>query len=228
MALNIWTAGDRVCDSIQLLSPKEDSRPVFRVNAGRPTRQDHGPCLALKREMRLRHLVVVTALGFLACDSGSPANRPVSAAEREAITDTLTRLIAQAYDFSRDGVSERLLSLYPDTGRVVAASAGQVTTSRSALDSAIGSFWEIVGQNMRDPTWVWGDIYVDVLASDAAAVTATYSIPHHTPLGRPHTIAGAWTAVFVRMGGEWVVVQEHLSDVPVVPDSTSEHVHDGA
>lgn len=178
--------------------------------------------------MRLHILALLAPLWLVACDSGSSANRRVSAAERDAIADTLSRLIAQAYDFSRDSVSERLLSLYPDTGRVVAAAAGQVTTSKAALESAIGSFWENVGQNMRDPKWVWGDIYVDVLASDAAAVTATYSIPHHTPAGRPHTIAGAWTAVFVRKGGTWVVVQEHLSDVPVAPDSTDEHEHPGA
>jgi hypothetical protein len=177
--------------------------------------------------MRLRHATLIAAIALGACEPNSSATRGVSDAEREAIADTLTGLIAQAYDFSRNGVSERLLSLYPDTGRVVAAAAGQVTTSKAALESAIGSFWESVGQNMRNPQWVWGDIYVDVLASDAAAVTATYSIPHHTPLGRPHTIAGAWTAVFVRRGGEWVVVQEHLSDVPVLPDSTAEHEHDG-
>lgn len=178
--------------------------------------------------MRLRLAALSAALALGACDPSSSTSRQVSDAEREAIADTLTGLIARAYDFSLNGVPERLLSLYPDTGRVVAAAAGQVTTSRAALESAIGSFWESVGQNMRDPQWVWGDIYVDVLASDAAAVTATYSIPHHTPLGRPHTIAGAWTAVFVRRGEEWVVVQEHLSDVPVVPDSAAEHAHDGA
>ncbi len=177
--------------------------------------------------MRLRLAAPIAVLALAACDPGSSAIRQVSDAERKAIADTLTGLIAQAYDFSRNGVPERLLSLYPDSGRVVAAAAGQVTTSKAALESAIGSFWESVGQNMRDPEWVWGDIYVDVLTRDAAAVTATYSIPHHTPLGRPHTIAGAWTAVFVRRGGEWVVVQEHLSDVPVAPDSTAEHEHDG-
>ena len=178
--------------------------------------------------MRRQLAALFFALIIGGCDRGSSASIPMSGAERKAIADTLTGLIAQAYDFSRNGVSERLLSLYPDTGRVVAAAAGQVTTSKAALESAIGSFWESVGQNMRDPQWVWGDIYVDVLASDAAAVTATYTIPHHTPLGRPHTIAGAWTAVFVRRGGEWVVVQEHLSDVPVVPDSSTEHAHEDA
>lgn len=142
-------------------------------------------------------------------------------AERRAVADTLTALIAEAYDFSRPGVRERMLALYPDSGRVISAASGRVTGTRASLDSAIGTFWEYVGQNMRDPRWVWGDVHVDVLSSDAAVLTATYTIPHHTPRGRPHTIAGAWTAVFARRDGRWMVIQEHLSDVPVASDSGS-------
>jgi hypothetical protein len=38
----------------------------------------------------------------------------------------------------------------------------------------------------------------------------------------PHVIAGALTQVFARRNGRWVVVQEHLSDVPAaVMDSAT-------
>lgn len=168
--------------------------------------------------MNSRITLPLTALIILACArEPEPA---VSDAERRAIADTLTVLMAGAYDFSRPGVRERMLALYPDTGRVISAAAGRVTATRAALDSAIGTFWEYVGQNMRDPRWVWGAVHVDALSPDAAVVTATYTIPHHTPRGRPHIIAGAWTAVFVRRDGRWMVIQEHLSDVPVAADST--------
>jgi ketosteroid isomerase-like protein len=67
---------------------------------------------------------------------------------------------------------------------------------------------------MQDPKWIWGTPQVDVLSPDAAVVTTTYRIPHRTPAGEPHTVAGAWTAVFARRGGKWVIVQEHLSEIP--------------
>jgi ketosteroid isomerase-like protein len=169
--------------------------------------------------MSLRTLLVGIALLVAACDR--PRSDRPSLAEREAIAETLTRRMAEAYDFSRPGARERLLSLYPDSGRVISAAAGRVTSSRAELDSAIGTFWEYVGQNMRDPRWIWGDVHVDVLSANAAVVTASYTIPHHTPAGRPHTIAGAWTAVFERRHGAWVVVQEHLSDVPVSADTAA-------
>jgi hypothetical protein len=192
----------------------------------RPEKSPAEPGLALARSygMPCRRLIgIALAVMIAACAERQPAR--VSAAERTAITDTLTQLMAAAYDFQMPGVRERLLSLYPDSGRVISAAAGRVTTDRAGLDSAIGTFWEYVGQNMVGPRWVWGDVEVDVLSRDAAVVTAGYTIPHHTPAGRPHTIAGAWTAVFARRNGEWVVVQEHLSDVPVMPDTTAEQ-HD--
>lgn len=131
-----------------------------------------------------------------------------------ALADTLKARIADAYDFSRPGVVERMNALYPDTGRVISASGGQLTTSPDSLRAGIADFWRNVGQNMRDPKWVWGDVYVDRLGDDAAVLTATWSIPHIAPTGRPHVIRGAWTALFRRIGGKWLITTEHLSAPP--------------
>jgi hypothetical protein len=67
-----------------------------------------------------------------------------------ALADTLAGQIVAAYDFSRPGVPDRLLGLYPSRGPVVSAAAGGVTTSRAALRGEIERFWSRVGQNMRD------------------------------------------------------------------------------
>jgi hypothetical protein len=92
-----------------------------------------------------------------------------------------------------------------------------VTTTRDSLESQIRWFWENVGRNMQGPEWIWEGAWVDVLSRDAAVLTTHYRVPHLTPAGAPHEIGGAWTAVFVRRDGRWVVVQEHLSDVPAEP-----------
>jgi len=145
--------------------------------------------------------------------------QPTSAAElpparRQAIADSLTTMIRSAYDLKAENPVARFMSLYPDSGRVISASGGRMTTTRDALETGIKSFWQYVGQNMKDPTWIWGTPEVDVLSPDAAVVTTTYRIPHRTPAGAPHTVAGAWTAVFARRAGKWVIVQEHLSEIP--------------
>lgn len=161
-------------------------------------------------------LATMASLTLLGCQrDGGGAGRELSSADREQIAEAVEQRLRQATDLSAGGdVLERMLSLYPDTGRVVSASTGQVTTDRDSLAASIAHFWEYIGQNMRSPQWRWGPMQVDVLGPDAAAVTATYRIPHITPRGEPHVIGGAWTAVFARRDGRWVVVQEHLSDAP--------------
>ena len=160
-------------------------------------------------------LAALGALGVVGCRT-ERATLP-SVAERAAVADTLKRLVAAAYDLSdttHGGPFGRIMALYPDTGSVVSAAGGRMTTTRAGLEREIRSFYENVGQNMVGPTWTWGETHVDVLARDAAVLTATYTIPHLTPAGRRHVVGGAWTAVFARRGGRWVIVQEHLSDMP--------------
>lgn len=131
-----------------------------------------------------------------------------------ALADTLKARIEEAYDFSRPGVMERMNALYPDSGRVVSASGGRILASADSLRAGIATFWESTGRNMRDAKWVWGDVYLDRLSDDGAVLTAIWSIPHITPTGHPHTIQGAWTAVFRHIGGKWLIVTEHLSSPP--------------
>ncbi len=158
-------------------------------------------------------LTVVTA----ACSSPT-----LSPEDRRTIADSLARQVKAAYDLSKPDVAQRMLSLYPPAGPIVSASAGRMTTSRDTLAMGIKAFWDNVGVNMRQPQWVWDKMVVDVLAPNAAVMTATYHIPHLTPQNQPHVIAGAWTAAFEKRGSRWYVVQEHLSDVPTVPDSTAQ------
>ena len=167
---------------------------------------------AHRRPAILVAIPVLAALGLFACRADSGAN--LDPARRTAIADTLTTLIQKAYDLKAKDVVAGLMSLYPDSGRVISASGGRVVTTRDSVEAGMKTFWTYVGRNMQDPKWIWGRPLVDVLSSDAAVVTTTYRIPHRTPAGEPHTVAGAWTAVFARRGGKWVIVQEHLSEIP--------------
>ncbi|MEO8579867.1 MAG: DUF4440 domain-containing protein [Gemmatimonadales bacterium] len=162
-------------------------------------------------------------IGSSACASRSAAD--MSAAEKKAIADTLKRLVVDAYDLSRPDPVKSLMSLYPAEGRVISASGGVVTTTRPQLEQGIKAFWTYVGQNMRNPKWEWTSMNVEVLAPDAAVMTSTYRVPHLTPTGMNHVIGGAWTAVFQKRGGRWVVIQEHLSDVQSNPNLQMDHMN---
>jgi len=94
----------------------------------------------------MRSLTIVLLASLTAC-----ASTTVSNSERQAIVDSLTRQVKAAYDLSKPNVEQRLLSLYPESGRVVSAAAGQVIGSRDTLAMGIKAFWDNVGSNMRQP-----------------------------------------------------------------------------
>jgi hypothetical protein len=168
------------------------------------------PNARLPRRLVLLALLVAGTASIGACRD----LEQIPAAERRAIADSLTALITNAYDLGRPDAVERLLALYPDSGRVISAAAGRVTATRDTLAGEIGGFWQRVGQNMREPRFELGNSYVDLITRDAAVVTLTYRIPHLTPRNTPHTVSGAWTMLWRRQDGRWRIVQEHLSDSP--------------
>lgn len=176
----------------------------------------------MKHAAPIRTLAVLALLLAGACDAAPPraAESPtLTSDQRRAVEDTVTALLHAATNLSpNDGSdaagAERMLALYPDSGKVVSASGGYLIVGRDSLESAVRGFWENVGQNMVRPEWRWGEFHVDVLSPNSAVVTASYRIPHMTPTGYAHVIGGVWTAVFTNRNGRWVVVQEHLSDAP--------------
>ena len=162
----------------------------------------------------VRLALALVLVGSAACARSEPSE--LSPARKAAIADTLKNLVVSAYDLSKPDPVASLMSLYPNDS-LVSASGGGVVHTRRQLEQQVKAFWTYVGSNMQKPRWEWTSMDVDVLSPDAAAMTSTYRIPHTTPQGRPHTLGGAWTAVFARRGGRWVVVQEHLSDAPATP-----------
>jgi hypothetical protein len=169
----------------------------------------------------MKRLVLVGALAVVACRPSSP-----SPSERAAIAAEIEREVKAAYDLKNPDPVKSFLTLYPDTGRIVSSSGGRIFTSRDTIFQGIRDFWQYVGSNMKNPTWMWDRFVIDVLSPDVAVMTTSYHVPHTTPQGHPHVIGGAWTAVFRRQGNKWVIVQEHLSDIPpAMADSMHAHMN---
>ena len=197
--------------------------PVGRGWSPAAAETARGATEAAVRRVRFFHSFVVLVLAGAGCapapSDGDGTAEDAVAADAALVTaasleDTLRQRIEEAYDFTHPDIVERMSALYPDTGRVISASGGYVTTTVDSLRQGLADFWTNVGVNMSDARWEWGDVHVDRLSADAAVLTASWSIPHIAPTGQPHTIQGAWTAVFRRMAGEWLIVQEHLSVPP--------------
>lgn len=179
---------------------------------------------------KIRHqpmtLAALALAAFAGCSSprAAPAGTDLSERERSAITDTIKERLISAYNLGSPDVVKSLMSLYPKNSgvQVISAAGGRVTASRDTLEAGVRSFWETVGRVMKEPKWEWGPMYVDVLSRDAAVLTTTYVVPHLTPQGTRHIIGGAWTSLWKRIDGEWVIVREHLSDMPLAASERME------
>lgn len=164
----------------------------------------------------MRHSFCVAALivaSPLSCSTDWSSSE-LSDGNRQAIADSIRAILTTTYVFDGANPVSRFMRLYADSGAVVSAASGGFTVGRDSIERALTSFWTTAGQYMQQPTWTWGQMQVEVLAADAAVVTARYTIPHRTPEGKPHVLGGAWTSVWSRRRGRWVIVQEHLSDLP--------------
>ena len=169
-----------------------------------------------------RSIVVASLTVLLAAACSSSTGNTLSNSDSAAIADSLKRLVTTTYDLAKPNAVARLMSLYPTAGPVISANSGRATTTRAALQSQIETFWRYVGSNMRNPKWEWMSMDIDVLSPNSAVMTATYRIPHLNPRNTPHVIGGARTAVFPNRGGRWVIVQEHLSDVPAQAEAPAQ------
>ena len=164
---------------------------------------------------QLRRLAALIVILGPACSTGnSGSTRALTEADRQVIADSLKSLLESNYVFDGTNPVPRFMRLYPDSGTVISAASGGYTTSRDTVQSALTTFWTTTGQNMQHPKWTWGAMSIDVLSPEAAVITARYTIPHWTPAGRPHVLGGAWTSVWANRDGRWMIVQEHLSDLP--------------
>src|SRR4051812_35264419 len=94
-----------------------EDRSVHRIAT--PSHTSHTLRRVPRRLASLSLLVTFAALTALAAAcSGAPAPDPRRDA---ALSDTLTGLIVRAYDFSKPGVTDRLMALYPTEGPIVSA-----------------------------------------------------------------------------------------------------------
>lgn len=171
------------------------------------------PRLILRLATRLT--ICSLALSPLAGCTGSSGQAPtLSQADARAIGDSIQAIVRGAYDLSKGDVPTRMLSVYPESGRVVSATAGRVTNTRALLETSVHAFWDGVGQYMIKPSWTWTNLEVEAIDRNTAMMTAQYSVPHWTDVGAPHVIGGVWTALWRRRGGRWEITHEHLSDMP--------------
>jgi ketosteroid isomerase-like protein len=137
---------------------------------------------------------------FAACQ---PATMELTDAEKAAIAEELT----QAYDsygtavrqLSQDG----MLSFFQQSEDLTFAEFGTVYRSWSALADLVHQSWPVYAnvQNFH-----WGDLHIQVLAPNVAAVTTTFDFAASDTTGAPVAISGTASYVWLKTDSGWKIV----------------------
>ncbi len=160
--------------------------------------------------MRFRTVMAGAAVSALAACAVKP---PLDEQQKTALADSLEQFVAGPFlaTFEHPNV-DSILALYAPGPDVQFAGNGEVIPSRDSLVAAVRAMWGRPGISAH---YTLGAQRVAVIGRDLAVYTAKVvgGVMDSAHVETPARFA--WTAVFVRIGGEWKVLAEHESMAPV-------------
>ncbi len=151
------------------------------------------------------------ALALAACAQRPPLDEQ----QKTALADSLGQYVAGPFvaTFEHPNV-DAIMSLYVPGPEVQYAGNGAMVPSRDSLAAMLRAFWGrpgLVGHfTLSAPR-------VAVIDRDAAVYSTMVTGGVRDSAGVDTPMRFAWTAVFVRVGGQWKVLAEHESAPPPPP-----------
>ncbi len=145
---------------------------------------------------------VMCSLLLVLIVSCRPASDDVlSAAERQAVADTVAQLFNGIAEATNALDFDRLLSFYRESEDLTYVAQGRVTRSHAAFAGLVDAqFRGVTGADLQ-----WIDTYVHVLTRDAAVTTTTFEFTAIVAARDTVQSAGTFTAIYVLRDGEWQV-----------------------
>jgi ketosteroid isomerase-like protein len=147
--------------------------------------------------MRIRTVaaLAVPALA-LACQ---PAT--LNDAHRGAIESEIEQLYTEQAALLSSVDVDAWLAEFEQSEDFTYAGNGEVTRGFTAMAEDTRAYFA----NFESGEFAWGDLYIEVLASDAACVTSTWEWSGITVAGDTEDAEGTWTVVLRKHDGVWKI-----------------------
>ena len=160
--------------------------------------------------MPIRWVGIVMSLLFVTSCTNGP--RPeLTASQRQAIADTVRQQAAALYADENRRSAEVFIQQMSDSDFHY-ASTGNLFPTKDSLSRAARQRVSA----LRELTYTLRDSgYVSVLSPDAAVFTGAYDEVAVDSGGKKTTYRDAWTGVYERRNGKWVITHGHFSRAPV-------------
>jgi hypothetical protein len=156
--------------------------------------------------------VSMVILVLLATSCTDNRRHEVTDSQRRAIADTIRQQAAALYADENRRSAEVFIQQMSDSDFHY-ASTGNLFPSKDSLSRAARQRVSA----LRELTYTLRDSgYVSVLSPDAAVFTGAYDEVAVDSGGKKTTYRDAWTGVYERRNGKWVITHGHFSRAPVV------------
>ena len=146
---------------------------------------------------------------FAACQ---PATMELTEADQAAISEELAQAYAGYGEAVRHLNQDGMLGYFQQSDDLTYAENGAVYRSWAALAELVRQNWPLYAsvQNFQ-----WGDLHIQVLAPNVAAVTTTFDFAGSDTTGAAAAISGTASYVWVKTDGGWKIVSGAETFPPV-------------
>jgi len=159
--------------------------------------------------------LAVLPLAFLA--ACQPATTELTEERRAAVAEEL----AQSFDAYATAVRQldldAVLGLFQQSDDFALAESGEITRSWTAFAQVVRESWPMYASV---DSFAWGELHIQVLASNIAVVTTTFDFAASDTTGAPIVMNGTESTVWVQTDGEWKIV--NVSETFPTPEPSTE------
>ncbi len=148
-----------------------------------------------------RLTLTAAALALLGACQSPPSE--LTDEQRAAIAEELAQQFDAYAGVVRQLDQDGVMSFFQQGQDVTYAKHGEITRSWSSLAELVRNGWPAYAEVER---FEWGELHVQVLAPNVAAVTATFDFAASDTAGSPVSVAGTFSTVWLEVGGAWKIV----------------------
>jgi len=153
-------------------------------------------------EIAMPRLVrAVLPLAFLA--ACQPATTELTEQRKAEIADQISQVLNDYAGFVRQRDQDGVMGLYEQSTDLAFAAYGEITLSWDAMADVVRQSWQ---RFVSVESMEWGDLHIQVLAPNVAAVTTTFDYAATDTAGAAFTLSGTFSMVWLQSEGEWKII----------------------
>ena len=160
---------------------------------------------------------MILPLMLLVAVGCQPATMELTEEQKATIVEELTQAFDDYAVVVRQLDQDGVMGFFQQSADIAFAEYGAITLSWSALAETVRQGWPMYASV---ESFEWGDLHIQALAPNVAAVTTTFAFAASDTTGAPISVSGTFSTVWVQTDGEWKIV--NLAETFPAPETSND------